>query len=219
MKKKIFLFLILYLGHTSFLYCQEESTGKNNLKVSLISGLLNTKLQYERALTKGSSIGIIASYYYPTGFSGMKIEPVYRYYFKEDVQKGWYFEQKVCYGVFNTSMYYEENYFYSDSHTLFEVRFFSKKLSFSSLGVAMKAGNQNLFGKRNNIVFDLNFGLQYFPLNFKNGGINDRFYIDNQGNEILVQTNISSDWTYEVLWYVFGPGSIFQSNISLGYRF
>jgi len=221
MKKGMYIALIVVIGSLSNVNCQEDgSDKKNNLKISIVSSLIGIKLQYERTITPSSSIGItVTSYYHPEFLSEIKFEPGYRYYFEKSAQKGWYIEPKVCFGSFLSRVYYEEFYYKSDSLVLFDMKNYSKDIPFTSFGVALKGGQQMLFGKKKRLLFDWNFGFQYLPYNFKTPIINDRTYFDDEGNEILVKTDISGDWTYGVGWYLFGAGSIIYSNISLGYRF
>ena len=95
-------------------------------------------------------------------------------------------------------------------------------MKFIPIGVSLKFGRQSHFGKRKRLVFDYNFGFQFFPYNYPDDQeIND--YFDNTGNRIRIVTTqgtikdaIPGNYLF---WYFIGPGSFFQANMSLGYNF
>lgn len=227
MKRRLQIMLLLLLTNYSFVYCQEEMTKNNNLKISILSFLDNAKIQYERTYNSNSSFGLTASYYYLKPMTGIKIEPTYRYYFKRHTPTGWYFEPKLLIGIFNTKAEFNKRlYVYNANDSLIKEEiledFFMKKLTFIPIGASLKFGQQKFFGKNKRYVFDYNFGFQYFPYNYSKKD-EQTIYYDTFGNRnVIVTSHGGGEPTMpanELFWYFFGAGSVFYSNISIGYNF
>jgi hypothetical protein len=225
-KTKPLVILMLILS-CSIVQGQDSLTYKNNFKISILSFADNAKLQYERVLTKSFSFDITASYYYFKPLTGIKAEPSFRYYFKKNAPTGWYIQPKFSIGYFSTQEKCSKIlYTYSPNDSLLSTDFLDKKfikeLRFMPVGASVKFGIQKYFGKKKRFVFDYNLGLQYFPLNYK---IKDEKYeyIDTDGNKKVLL--LSKSWIKESIpekvlyWYLFGPGSFFETNISLGFNF
>ena len=71
MTRQIFTLIIILTSNIAF--CQDSLTRKNNLKLSIISLADNAKFQYERVISKNSTVGVTASIYYLKPLIGIKI--------------------------------------------------------------------------------------------------------------------------------------------------
>ena len=222
MTRQIFALIIILTSNIAF--CQDSLTRKNNLKLSIISLADNAKFQYERVISKNSTVGVTASIYYLKPVIGIKIEPTFRYYLKNNAPTGWYIEPKFLIGYFNTEEDFNtvhNTYNTNDRLINYEVVYFKKKLSFIPIGASLKVGHQKYFGNNNRFVLDYNFGLQYFPYNYPKDQETTE-YNDINGDQNVIITSPGAIEPYignEGFWYLFGAGSIFYANISIGYNF
>jgi hypothetical protein len=220
---KYLINLLLLLSCTGA-FCQDSLTSKNNLKISILSLVDNAKFQYERVIGRSTTIGLTASIFYLNPVVGIKIEPAFRYYFKKHSPTGWYIEPKLLIGYFNTKEDFKKFYYtYNASGNLINHKEedYQNTLSFIPMGVALKVGLQKYFGKKNRFVFDYNFGFQYFPYNYSRKHETTEYY-DLNGNRNVIETSpggIEPNPGNSAFWYLFGAGSIFYSNISIGYNF
>jgi hypothetical protein len=225
MTKPILIFALLLTSSIAF--CQDSLTKKNNIKISILSFVDNAKINYERLISKNLTIGLTASYFYLEPVVGIKIEPSVRHYFKSQAPIGWYIETKLQVGYFSTKEIYNKiQYTYNSNDSLINEEIlessFRKKVQFIPFGASLKIGQQILFGKNKRFVFDYNFGLQYFSYNYPRKKESTE-YFDLNGNRNVIETSPGSLLENfpgnEFYWNLFGPGSIFYSNISIGYNF
>ena len=225
MTKQIIIFFLLLASN--FAFCQDSLTKMNNIKISIISLVDNAKINYESILNKRNTIGLTTSYFYLEPVVGIKIEPTFRYYFKKHAPTGWYIEPKLSIGYFRTEEIYNKiQYTYNSNDSLIKQEIidasFRQKVYFVPFGASLKIGQQLLFGKNKQFVFDYNFGFQYFSYNYPMKKEKTE-YIDLNGNRIIIETSAGSLLEKfpgnEFYWNLFGPGSIFNSNISFGYNF
>ena len=212
---------------SAVLYGQDSLNHKNNLKISILSFADNAKIQYERVINKNYSLDLTASFYYLQPFMGLKIEPSFRYYFQHHAPAGWYMQPKISIGFFNAQEHYDRILSTFDSNNSLMNVFilddsFNKYLKFYPIGVSLKFGIQKYFGKNKRFVFDYNLGLQFSPLYYAKPKEETEYY-DTNGNRNVVDVSPSlikvGLMGKTIYWYVLGPGSFFETNISIGYRF
>ena len=223
--KHILSFVLLIT--TAIVFGQNSSAYKNNFKISILSFVDNAKIQYERDINKSYTFDLTASFYYINPFKGIKIEPSFRYYFKHHAPIGWYLQPKVSIGYFFARENYSRNLFtYNSSDSLISQKTidesFKKDLRFFPIGASLKSGIQKYFGKDKRFFFDYNLGIQCCPL-YYNKKEEQSEYFDTNGNKNIIVTAPSliktGLWGQAIYWYVFGPGSFFDTNISIGYNF
>jgi len=221
------ILIIVFLLTTVLAFCQDSLKNKNNVKISILSLVDNAKFQYERLISKNHTIGLTASYFYIKPFTGIKIEPAFRFYFKSQAPINWYVETKFLIGFFNTKEVFNKRlYVYNANDSLIKNEIldegFMKELTFIPIGASLKIGQQKFFGKMKRFVFDYNFGFQYFPYNYSKK-VEQTEYIDTYGNKNVVET--SQGGIRDAMpvngffWYIFGAGAILNTNISIGYNF
>ena len=212
---------------STFAFCQDSLTNKNNIKVSILSFVDNAKIHYEMLLSKNYTIGLTTSYFYLKPVVGIKIEPNLRYYFKSQAPIGWYIEPKLLIGFFNTEEAFNKRlYVYNANDSLIKEEileeYFMKKLTFIPIGASLKVGQQKYFGKNKRFVFDYNFGFQYFPYNYSKKD-EQTVYYDTFGNKNVIETSHGGIRdampVNQLFWYFIGSGSILYANISIGYNF
>lgn len=206
---------------------QDSERYKNNLKISILSFADNAKIQYERLINKSLSFDFTASYYYLKPIVGTKIEPSIRYYFKRKAPTGWYFQPKLSIGYFHAQESCKKIVFtYNPGDSLLGEQVLSesykKEVGFIPCGASLKFGIQKYFGKKKRIVFDYNFGLQFFYLNYRFKEETYEYIDANENKNIIKITKAvveESIPTKVIYWYVFGPGSFFETNLSIGFNF
>lgn len=230
MKYLVFLFLLC----TTVTATAQDSIHKRNLlKFSVLGVAFHSQLQYERVLSEGFTIGVIASGYYWLSLPGVKVEPHFRYYFKRQAPSGWYIEPKLSIGYFQTQEPFEQRqYTYNSSDSLISERLLmsnlKKNVSFMPAGITLKVGVQKFLGSHQRWVLDYNIGLQCFPMmDIRQKPLtdyNDRNeFIDEWGNRIVTETvpreHAEGPPKGLAFWYLFGAGSFINTNLSFGYRF
>ena len=166
-----------------------HSQEKSNL-IKLDIGLFNkVRLGYEHPLNEKFSIGGVVNAYYGM-FPGIKIEPFARYYFGSECPSGLYAQARFLYGNFH--YYY---YYYTSNYDPFNIK--QNKEVVNTMGGGLDLGYQWLSGKNKNIIVDISLGIQDMPIISKSNSIS----------------------TIDAIFYVTGPGAIFNPHLSIGYAF
>jgi hypothetical protein len=167
------------------------------LPLKLITGGLS--LNYERFIKTKLSTGLNATYYFKgrqyfgnEEFTGLKLTPHVRFYFKRNKSYGFYIQGGIIVAYFDFS---KLNYNYSNDLT----RSVSKY--FWAGGVGSAIGIMDILGKSSNAIVDINIGLQNFPSPI------EPKWIDEHGREYSHNTA----W-----WLLGGPGSIIEIKIAIG---
>ncbi len=161
-------------------------------------------LSYVRFLKKNHAVGLKGSYYmllkrpipFSTSnkYSGVKLSFVYRGYLQRNMSNQSFVEGKITGGYFDF-----EKFVYSQGGLGED--FISRPLSFSTFGLGINWGYEDIIKGSKHLVFGFSMGFQYFPLN------TSTTYIDENNIEY-----IADNWW----WYLYGPGSVFEIKIYLG---
>ena len=128
-------------------------------------------------------------------FDGVRMDPFIRLYLGNEAPKGIYLQAKVVVGYLNNSLVYTD----VDGNTI-------DGNWFASGGAGINIGYQALTGKSENWVIDINIG---FKLVTPVTGSKD--ITTSGGNNAYAAEN--------AIWYLSGPGSVFDGHIGIGYRF
>jgi len=158
-------------------------------------GLINKfRVKYEIQLNNAFSTGSFFNYYWGL-FKGVRMDPFVRLYLGDESPKGIYIQAKFVVGYLNNSLVYTD--------------INGNKIDgdwFTNGGAGINVGYQTLTGKNENWVIDINIGFKLVtPVtgsqNITTSGGNDAYVAEN------------------AIWYLSGPGSIFDGHIGIGYRF
>ncbi len=167
------------------------------LPLKLITGGLC--LNYERFIKTRLSTGIYSNYYFRgrqyfgrEEFTGLKLTPNARFYFKRNKSYGFYVQGGLIVGYFDFS---KLNYNYSDV--------LSKSISayFWAGGLEAAVGMMDILGNYSKVIIDINAGWQIFKPPFSEK------IVDEHGREY----SHNAAW-----WFVGGPGSIIEIKIAIG---
>ena len=167
------------------------------------------------------------SYYYLKPTIGIKLEPYYRFYLNGQPPKGMYIEPRIAGGSFNTwEIFHTIKYTYDTENNLIKEECLDasirKELFFYSYGGSLRFGYQNQFGTFDRVMVDISLGFQYFLYNIDTRDKTESFY-DIVGNQHIFVTSYGSAGEYfpenNLFWYIFGPGSVFNPTVKLGYTF
>ena len=185
-------------GLLSVSLLKSDSTLSSGGKTQLISvapiGLINKfRVKYERQINNDFTFGTYFNYYWGL-YKGVRIDPIFRFYLGDEAPEGVYLQAKLVIGYFkNPFTYYNDQGVYQDGYW------------FGNGGAGVNIGYQTLTGKSNNWVIDINVG---FKIVSPVGNPNDYTY---DGTDVNAIEN--------GIWYLTGPGSIFDGHIGIGYVF
>ena len=125
-------------------------------------------------------------------FTGIKISPYFRFYFKRNKSYGFYVQGATIIAYFDFSVL---NYNYSNSNTI------SVPTIFWTYGLSGALGFTNILGNSKHFIIDMNIGWQYLPAPFAEN-------ITNEHN---------TEYTHNSLWWIVGgPGSVIEIKLAIG---
>ena len=159
------------------------------------------RVKYERVANEKYTYGAISTLYYGN-FPGIQIAPIGRFYFKKNAPEGFYAQLKLVATFHNYS--YTVGVYDEDNIVLLDT--VEKKHRFSNFGGGIAAGYQLFWGKGDRWSVDMNLGLKFVGV-VPEPETNNSF-------EYAAQTTFDN-----ASWGLFGPGSIVDGLISIGYRF
>lgn len=179
-----------------------KPAGKNAiswLPTKLIWGAVG--LKYERFIGSKFSVGTYADWYFKgqqyfgdEEYTGIKVTPTLRYYFRHHEAMGFYIQAAAIIGYFDFSVL---NYVHPDDHE--EV--YSVEDFFWTGGAGFAVGAYFSFSRTNIAFIDLNVGWQIMPANYPT----------------QVETPFGSIYEhYNTWWYAGGPGSFIEIKIAIG---
>lgn len=150
----------------------------------------NLRPQYERAISHRVGLGVRAAWYFGGDWPGWQAEAFGRYYFRPTAPVGFYGQAQV--GAYRHRG--QESSFYpmpqGPSRTY-------SATAISGPGVGLGLGYQLLLGSRKRLALDAMAGIKLYLQPFR--GL--------------------CDCAYEGDWYDYGPGSIFNGRLAVGYAF
>lgn len=167
------------------------------LPTKLITGALSIRV--ERFIKTSYSAGLYITYYYngkqyfgSEEFTGLKISPYFRYYFRRNKSYGVYAQATVIIGYFDFSRL---NYNYVHSYTK------SVETNFWTGGIGGAFGITDIIRNSKHFIVDINIGFQLLPS--------------------LYSTEITDEhdrkYTHNNLWWIVGgPGSIVEIKLAVG---
>ncbi|MFQ3575570.1 MAG: DUF3575 domain-containing protein [Cytophagales bacterium] len=160
------------------------------------------RFQYENVRNERTTIGVLGSLHY-AWFKGIQIGPQLRYYFgKHDAPKGAYLQlQAQVFSMQCTHTFFVNYANYQDE--------FTQTKRASGYGAGFGIGKQWLLGNHENIVIDLMFGLKYHRI-----PANAFFFSHTDKNGVYHEDDSPRN-----VWYVLGPGSIFNNHLGIGILF
>ena len=172
------------------------------LPLKLVWGALGIKL--EVFLLKKHSLGAYLDWYYAgrqffggEQYTGYKIVPCYRYYFRRDAHIGFFAQVSGIVGYFDFA---KLNYFNHNQYP-YEI---SKTYILKSHGFGVGGGVSVVMNKSisKHIIFDIYIGYQYFPEDWPKKATKEG-----------IGTTFSHDATW---WYIGGPGSEIDIKLTIG---
>ena len=206
--KKVTLLLLLSTLSLSVI-AQEKQDFKNIIGISPLQLFNGVRIKYERTLNEKITYGGILTGYYPNpafhSYTGVQIAPTIRGFFKENAPKGFYVQAKILGGIYsaeNTIEIYDKPY--SPDYERIYIKSEDRIKKFASFGVGMAIGFQTVWGEKKRMILDMNLGLKY---------------MGNSPSPKLKDNEERFPDTKHLNWYVFGPASIVDGLISIGYRF
>lgn len=183
-------------------FAQENHEFKSVWGISPLRLWDGLRIKYERVLTPQVTYGgMLTGYYGRSGYfgsttPGVKLAPVARFYFKGTAPEGFYAQGKIAGGIFQKNATHYPGH--GEAPAVDE-----KEQTFTSFGGGLAGGYQLLWGKDNRWSIDVNIGVKYMSdMPHRTFGDADHRFIDH--------TRLD--------WYIYGPGSIIDGLVSIGYR-
>jgi hypothetical protein len=164
------------------------------------------RVKYENVLVPKLTVGGVLTGYYGGVCPGVQLAPIGRFYFKGNAPEGFYAQAKIVSGIYfdNVSVYNTDSGENVD-----------KKYSFTSFGGGIAAGYQILWGRNDKWSVDINLGFKLVgpPKDYK---LKD--------NETYDDGPSGYERSFDKIgtglgWILWGPGSIVDGLVSIGYRF
>src|SRR5688500_1422118 len=104
MKKYILAFAFACSSIAAF--AQDQSLGRNVVKIAPLGLFNKVRLQYEHALGNSVSANLTGTAHYGFVFQGVKVEPGIKFYTSGTAPEGFYFQVKANGGAYNSIIPY-----------------------------------------------------------------------------------------------------------------